>query len=69
MDIIKNDVFRIGPQSPLSDEQQSLILSIKLKAGELYDLYMQSKNSRELSIACTELEYSVMWAVKCITAK
>lgn len=63
------EVFR-KEYRELSVEEKALLGSIKEKAQELYDLFPQvdgrGKN-REISLAMTELENSVMWAVKGIT--
>lgn len=59
------DIFR--PQyRELTDAEKQQIDAIKTKAKELYDLY-GNWYTREMSIAKTNLEQSVMWAVKSIT--
>lgn len=50
----------------LSDKEKEQIEAIKVKAQELYELYGTWYN-REMSVAKTALEDSVMWAVKGIT--
>lgn len=59
------DVFRSGYRA-LSGEEIELMNSIKAKASELHAL-MELKPGREMSVAKTNLEQSVMWAVKGIT--
>ncbi len=64
------DVFR--PQyRDLSEEETKLIGDIKDKAGELYDLINKAQlaggGTREMALAKTNLEQSVMWAVKAVT--
>lgn len=50
------------------DEEEKLFMSnIKDKAFELYKLIDTIPASREVSLAKTKLEESVMWAVKRIT--
>jgi hypothetical protein len=55
---------------PLSEAEVVLLNEIKDKAQELYDLFPQENGrgkNREISLAMTELETAVMWAVKGIT--
>lgn len=51
----------------MTDEEKAKILEIKTKADELLLAFGEAK-SRELSLAITNLEQSVMWAVKSVTA-
>lgn len=51
----------------LNEEEKNLIDSIKTKAYELYCFLEVVPASREVSLAKTKLEESVMWAVKRIT--
>ena len=51
----------------LTEEQIAEVAAVKTKASELYDLYMKH-GGRLTSLAITNLEQSVMWAVKGITA-
>ena len=51
----------------LSVGEASAVLEIKAAAAELWDSMNQLGKSRELSLAKTHLEESVMWAVKHIT--
>jgi len=55
----------------LSDDEKSLLNSIKDKAQELYELFPQTDDGRakdrETSLAITKLEESIMWVVKSIT--
>lgn len=63
-------VFR-KEYKPLSQDQKDLIDSIKDKADELMIRYVTdsgiSIDPRYMALAKTELENSVMWAVKAIT--
>lgn len=66
----KENIFRPNYRE-LSEDEKNLINSIKDKAQELYDLFPKDENgrgsNREVSLAMTELENSIMWAVKGIT--
>lgn len=68
-----NDVFR-QVYTPLTDEQKALAMSVKIKAQELWDMYdsavkaSPSETARLIAVAKTNLEQSVMWAVKGITS-
>lgn len=66
MDTQKEDVFRKN-YKPLTEEQKELLLEVKIKAQELYDLYGEHPTLRENALAKTHLETSVMWAIKGIT--
>lgn len=61
------DVF-MKTYTPLSDEAKQNIADIKTKAEELLALFCPAETppTREAAIAKTELEASVMWAVKSI---
>ena len=64
------DTFR-KTYTPLTDEQKSQMQAVKEKAAELEQLYNEAitpENGREIAIGKTNLEQSVMWAVKGITA-
>ncbi len=50
----------------LSEQEQKHIADIKAKADEMLAA-MGTQVSREMSLARTKLEESVMWAVKAIT--
>lgn len=67
----KPDIFRIE-YTPLTDEQKANVLEIKTQAQALYDLITRvgdvSADPRSFSIARTELEGAIMWAVKGATA-
>lgn len=52
----------------LSDAEKAQMQAIKDKGLELHELISSIGNSRELSLAKTAAEESVMWAVKHITA-
>jgi len=58
------DTFR-KVYKPLSDENQNLILRIKLHAEQLEELLLKVKN-REMSLAMTNLEQCTMWATKAV---
>jgi hypothetical protein len=63
------DVFH-AQYRELSDNEKSLMEEIKLKAGDLYNLFENvatTDNGREIALAKTKLEESVMWAVKGLT--
>lgn len=60
------NVFR-KEYRPLSDAEKAQMEAIKDKAQELYDLFEVVEDSREKSLAKTNLEESVMWIVKKIT--
>lgn len=69
-----NDTFR-KELKPMSEEQKTQMLDVKLAAENLLDLINQvapaeerSERSRCLQIARTNLEQTIMWAVKGITA-
>jgi hypothetical protein len=51
----------------LSDTEKNRIKFIKDTAQELYEYYDSLGDSREVSLARTKLEESVMWAIKHIT--
>ena len=63
-----NDIFRKDYKS-ISDDQKNLILEIKTRAEDLYRQYEKdvSFSPREMALAKTKLEESVMWAVKSLT--
>jgi len=70
-----NDVFR-KEYTPLDDQQKLAMGEIKDKAQELLDLFNQfvpqderSERSRCMAVARTNLEQTVMWAVKAVTTK
>lgn len=62
-----SDVFR-QEYTPVSDERRAQVLELKKKAQELYDLIEAGPDGREKSVAKTELETAIMWAVKGLTA-
>lgn len=60
---------RFRPQyRQLTDEEKALHDAIKAKAVELEGLFDQVKDGRYKSLAFTDLEKSVMWIVKELTA-
>lgn len=63
-----SDVFRKDNRQSLDEMRAQLIQKIKIKAEELYELF-EYEAGREMAIAKTKLEESIMWAVKGITAK
>lgn len=60
-----SDIFR-KEYKPLSDAAKQRMADVKNKAQELYDLI--GDGTREMALARTKLEESVMWAVKSITS-
>jgi hypothetical protein len=59
------DTFRKEYQ-PLKESNSGLIFKIKESAEQLEDLMRETNPSRELSLAITNLEQAVMWAVKAV---
>jgi len=62
------DTFR-KEYTPLDDEQEAEMLAIKLKGDELEALYVKSmqREPRLMAMAKSQLELSVMCAVKAVT--
>lgn len=67
------NVFRPAHRD-LTEEDKDLVAKVKDSAFELYKLYLQAEgkpligtNARYVALAKTNLEESVMWAVKGIT--
>lgn len=58
------DTFRKAYKE-MSDEHKNLIMEIKVQAENLESL-MRTIESREMSLARTNLEQSIMWATKAI---
>jgi len=56
------DTFRKEYDS--SEEKQKLQLLLKQNAEQLENVYKEIGPSREMSLAMTNLEQSIMWAVK-----
>lgn len=52
---------------PQNNVNVSDLRRIKDKANDLYEVLNSLENSREISLAKTKLEESVMWAIKSIT--
>lgn len=52
----------------LTEDEKASMLAIKDAGQALIDLINATGKSRELSLALTNAEQSVMWAVKAITA-
>lgn len=52
----------------LTDDEKASMLAIKDAGPALIDLINATGKSRELSLALTNAEQSVMWAIKHITA-
>ena len=51
----------------LEDDQTKKIRDLKDKAQELHNMMLETKvNSREMSIAFTNLEQAMMWCTKAI---
>jgi len=66
------DTFR-KEYKPLTDEQKKWMEEVKTKADELLLAIDKPRNAefagnREIALAKTNLEQSIMWAVKGITA-
>lgn len=59
-----SDTFR-KVYRPLKEENSALIVVAKEKAEELEQL-MKNVNSREMSLALTNLEQAMMWCTKAI---
>lgn len=64
---VVNNVMRHGYRV-LTDEEKARMQAIKDKGLELWELINSFGTSRELSLAKTAAEESVMWAVKHLTA-
>lgn len=69
------DTFR-KEYTPLDEEQKQQMAAIKDKAQELLDLFNQavpqeerSERSRCMAVARTNLEQTIMWAVKAVTTQ
>ncbi len=63
------DVFR-KEYKPLSEAQKSVIASIKDTAQTLHDCLTNCPveyDKRHMALALTNLEQSIMWAIKSIT--
>ena len=67
------DTFR-KEYTPLTEDQKNQMAAIKDKAVELMDLFQavvlaeeRSERSRCMAIARTNLEQTIMWAVKAVT--
>jgi hypothetical protein len=52
----------------LSDEEKAQMVKIKNAGKALIDIINETGKSRELSLALTNAEQAVMWAVKHVTA-
>lgn len=59
------DTFR-KTYKQLSAENATLVNEIKEVAEQLEELFYQTNPSRELSLALTNLEQSIMWATKAV---
>lgn len=62
---MRYDLFR-KEYKKLHDENADLIKRMKSVADELAQGYFQHVNSREMSLAITNLEQAMMWATKAI---
>ena len=68
-DSVAEPLSRFRPRyRALTDEEKALHDAIKGKASELEGLFEQVKAGRYRSLAFTELELSVMWVIKELTA-
>lgn len=65
-DRVVNNVMRHGYRV-LDDDEKARMQAIKDKGLELWELIDSLGESRELSLAKTKSEESVMWAVKHVT--
>lgn len=72
---MNNDTFRIE-YTPLTEDQKIQMKELKEKARELLNLFNaavptdeRSERSRCMAVARTNLETTVMWAVKAVTTK
>lgn len=66
---VAEPVSRFRPRyRALTDDEKALHDAIKAKAVELETLFEQVKAGRYRSLAMTELELSVMWVIKELTA-
>jgi hypothetical protein len=63
---MNEDIFR-KENNKISDEAENHIFTIKTKAEELMKTYYKIIPGREKSLAYTNLEQSVMWAVKAVS--
>ncbi|MDY0144213.1 MAG: hypothetical protein RBR97_20210 [Bacteroidales bacterium] len=67
--IVPKNIFR-PVYEELSEEDKKHVEDIKNKASELWHLFPKNGDmgaNREIAVAITKLEESVMWAVKGIT--
>lgn len=64
------DTFR-KVYTPIDDQQKAEVQAIKEKAEELEELFGKSmqREPRLMAVAKTNLEQSVMWAVKAVTTE
>lgn len=68
-DNVAEPLSRFRPRyRALLDEEKALHDAIKAKATELEELFEKVKAGRYRSLAFTELELSVMWVIKELTA-
>lgn len=70
------DIFHKDQSVPLTDVQTAAVLEIKGAAEALYDILRKhgaigerSDKARCINLAATNLEQSVMWAVKGVTSQ
>lgn len=64
------DTFR-KEYTPLTDQQKAIMMKVKEQAEVLLNLFDEANtpnSGREIALAKTKLEESIMWAVKGITA-
>jgi hypothetical protein len=69
MDVPKKDIFK-KTYKELTPEMKAFLDKLKEKAQELYDVIDKGgtpNNGREIALAKTNLEQSIMWAVKGLT--
>lgn len=63
------DLFKRLSSEIINNDDAELILNIKAKAQELYDLIRSREYTRELAIAIAHLETAIMFFTKGVAAK
>jgi hypothetical protein len=63
----ETNVFR-KEYRELTEAEKQTVGAVKDIAGQLHNVLADCAQSREMSLAKTKLEESVMWAVKALTA-
>lgn len=62
------DTMRITALETLSAVDRDAVIAVKEAGQQLHEFLSTFEPSREMSLAKTNLEQAVMWAVKSITA-